>query len=314
MAAVTVVVPTKDRPDLLACAVTSAVGQAGVDVAVMVVDDGSRVPVGDEVTALAPDGVIAVHRHDVARGVCAARNAGLARIRTPWVAFLDDDDLWAPMKLRRQLDAAAAGGRSWACSAAVAFTGSEVLDVVDPPAHDDVAEQLLTGNHVPGGGSGVLVLTDLLREVGGFDESLATVGDWDCWIRLAQRSPVARVHAADVGYRVHAAGMAHDVARLEREVVLMTAKYARWDPPLHVRPDRHFFAYLARLEYRGGNSRAALRRTWDLLMEHRHPAALTTPLRHALPRPAQGWLRARRLACRPESDWAWLARAADASA
>ncbi|MCU1348382.1 MAG: hypothetical protein JWO56_1412, partial [Acidobacteria bacterium] len=44
------------------------------------------------------------------RGQAAARNRGLAAATAPWVAFLDDDDLWSPVKLRQQLAVATATG------------------------------------------------------------------------------------------------------------------------------------------------------------------------------------------------------------
>ena len=50
-------------------------------------------------------------------------------------------------------------------------------------------DQLLKNNCVPAGGSGVLVSTDLLREVGGFDLQFSSLADWDLWIRLALAAP-----------------------------------------------------------------------------------------------------------------------------
>lgn len=82
-AAVTVVVPVRDNPTGLAV-LLAALGATCPDVAeVVVVDDGSRVPV------LAPGA--RVLRHPRSRGPAAARNTGLAAARTPLVAFLDSD-------------------------------------------------------------------------------------------------------------------------------------------------------------------------------------------------------------------------------
>lgn len=305
--AVSVVIPTKDRGQLLQTAVASVLAQVGVDVHVVVVDDGSATPAA---THLANDPRLHWLRHETSRGVSQARNAGLGAVGTPWVAFLDDDDLWSPLKLRRQLEALATSGHAWACSASVQFCADEVLGVSDPPAADDVSEAVLRGNPVPGGGSGVLVRTALLRAVGGFDAGLASLADWDCWIRLAQESPVARVQQPDVGYRIGAGGMAHDVGRQEAELERMTVKYASFPRPLHLRPDAVYSAYLARLEYRAGNWARALPRTRRLVTQHRHLHALLMPVRELLPAPVQRAVRRRQLTRRavrrPDQDWSWL--------
>ena len=97
MPAVSVVIPTHDRPDLLLRAVASVLAQTVTDLEVVVVDDGSARPVevhDDRVTVL---------RHDTALGAPAARNTGVAASTGDVVAFLDDDDQWLPTKLARQL-------------------------------------------------------------------------------------------------------------------------------------------------------------------------------------------------------------------
>ena len=168
---VTVVIPTKDRPRLLQETLSTVLGQQDVEVRVVVVDDGGTLPY----PGLLDDARVRVHRNEVSRGVAAARNAGLDLVDTPWVAFVDDDDLWSPRKLRRQLDALAEGGCRWACSAAVSFTDDQILDIATPLPHDDLSGPMLSGNYVPGGGSGVLVSTQLIRQVGGFEIGRAHV-------------------------------------------------------------------------------------------------------------------------------------------
>lgn len=305
--AVTVVIPTKDRPGLLPMTVASVLGQHGVDVRVLVVDDGSATPVSE---MLAPDARLRLMRNDRSRGVSGARNRGLAEVTTPWTAFLDDDDLWAPSKLRRQLDAVAGTECRWACSASVSFAADHVLDVTDPPANGDLSTALLHGNIISGSASGVLVRTDLVRAVGGFDESLPSMEDWDLWIRLAQESPLATVSSPDVGYRVHRTSRGHDLDEQPAALRLMQRKYATRTPPLSVEPDVYLLEYWARMAYNAGDWRAGLRRTVDLVARRGHYPALRTPARAVLPEALQRRLRAQRMARharrRPEQDWEWL--------
>ena len=67
--------------------------------------------------------------------------------------------------------------------------------------------------------------TDLVREVGGFDEALSNLADYDLWIRLGLAASLAVVDRPLVGYRVHNSGMAHNVRRAEQELGYVEAKY-----------------------------------------------------------------------------------------
>src|SRR3954454_1126760 len=105
---VSVVIPTRNRWDLLSrSGLPAALMQKDVDVEVIVVDDGSTDETGARLATLeSEDSRVTVIRHDARQGVASARNRGIAEAQAAWIAFLDDDDLWAPEKLRRQLDRA----------------------------------------------------------------------------------------------------------------------------------------------------------------------------------------------------------------
>src|ERR687891_1871685 len=92
--AVTVVLPSRDRPEMLERALRCALQQQDVELEVIVVDDGSSPPLGDSVASLG-DPRVTLLRREMPQGVASARNAGIARARHPFVAFLDDDDLWS---------------------------------------------------------------------------------------------------------------------------------------------------------------------------------------------------------------------------
>lgn len=283
-------IPTKDRFDLLAVTVGAALAQRDVDVRILVVEDGGTD--GSARRLRGADPRVEAVRHESPRGVSAARNTGLARVRTPWVAFLDDDDLWGPDKLARQLAALAADRtRRWACSTAATFySDGSIADIQLPPARSDVSVDLLRGNVIPGGGSGVLADAALVRQVGGFDPDLSNLADWDCWLRLAQVSPVATVDAADVGYRRHGSSMAHAVHRSERELARMRQTYADLYTAAGTDIDLlRWEWYLHRLTYGAGSWRHGVSRSWRLYREHDQWRALLQPLKYGHP----AWARRR---------------------
>jgi hypothetical protein len=205
---VTVVIPTRDRWTLLAsAALPAALGQEDVDVEVVIVDDGSTDETPERLAGLTCPRLRSV-RHAESRGVAQARNAGIATARGTWLAFLDDDDLWSPRKLRLQLDAAEAAGASFVYGGAAAVAEDRSwlysLAPTDPAV---LARTLLSRNVLWGGCSNVVARTELVREAGGFDEKLFQLTDWDLWIRLTQAARVAACSDVVVGCIVHPGSM-----------------------------------------------------------------------------------------------------------
>jgi glycosyltransferase involved in cell wall biosynthesis len=204
---VSVVIPTRDRSALLERTLAGALGQRHVEVEVIVVDDGSTDGTAGLVEHLA-DPRLRVVRHELERGVACARNCGIAEARAAWVAFLDDDDLWAPTKLRAQLDAAEAVEASFVfCGAVMVDECLRVLRMFVQPDPEGLAETLASVNAIPAGCSNVVARTDLVRRVGGFDERLFQLADWDLWYRLACAARAASTREVLVAYVMHPANM-----------------------------------------------------------------------------------------------------------
>ena len=95
---ISVVIPVFNGAPTLAEAVASVRAQA-MEVEIVIVDDGSTDETPDVIRSL---GAGIVHLSQPNSGPAAARNYGVARSRGELIAFLDDDDLWAPGKLRLQ--------------------------------------------------------------------------------------------------------------------------------------------------------------------------------------------------------------------
>lgn len=228
---VSVVIPTRDRAGLVLGAVHTAATQQRVDVEVIVVDDGSTCDVAGTVGDLHPD--VTVLRNDRSEGVSAARNRGIAHAGGEWVAFLDDDDLWAPDKLVDQLACLTATGRDWCYTGAVSITPDlRIVHGTRPDAAEVVHRDLPVRNRLPAGPSNVVVRRALLAETGAFDVGLRPHADWDQWIRLARTGPPARVERPLVGYTLHEANMSVRGSRVApddpwlREVDVIERRYA----------------------------------------------------------------------------------------
>jgi glycosyltransferase involved in cell wall biosynthesis len=249
---VSVVLPTHNRPRLLAMTLCSVLWQEGVDLEVVVVDDGSSVDVRAMVEGLG-DARVRLVRHERPLGVSAARNRGVAEARGGWIAFLDDDDVWAPDKLLAQLGAARAGGHGWAYVGAVNVTEElRVLGGGPPAPADEVVNHLHRANLIPGGCSGVAVRRDLLP-VQPFDGSYRHFADWDLWIRLARLGRLAGVGRPLVGYRIHGGNASLDTAGMVAELDVIEQRYG--GPVDRAR----FYRHVARVSQRASRRGAAVR-------------------------------------------------------
>jgi glycosyltransferase involved in cell wall biosynthesis len=109
---VTVVIPTRNRPQLVKRAVLSALSQTLQNIEVVVIIDGPD-PLTTAMLSAITDPRLRVLPQAQSLGGGGARNAGVAAARGEWAAFLDDDDEWLPEKLAQQWLLAQASRHPW---------------------------------------------------------------------------------------------------------------------------------------------------------------------------------------------------------
>jgi hypothetical protein len=248
--AVSVVIPTRNREHLISDAVAMALEQRDVALEVIVVDDASTDGTASVLAGIDDPRLRVVSRPQQGR-LAAARNSGIEAARGQWVALLDDDDVWSPDKLRLQVAACAETDAGFAYGGAITVSENlEPLHVWRQPAPDALLRELLVINVLPAGASNVLVRTDVIRELGGFDVALSHTADWDMWIRLAAASKGASVPEVLVAYRLHSGQESDRGDEMVAELAAIESKYRDLRLELGVELDREAFeSYAAK---RGG--------------------------------------------------------------
>jgi glycosyltransferase involved in cell wall biosynthesis len=253
MPKVSVVLPTFERWPLLVRALSSVFEQTEGDLEVLVIDDCSRDDTPVRLAAVT-DPRLRVLRQDPNQGVAAARNRAIEEARGEWVAFLDDDDFWAPTRLSEHLGAIAAAGAPWGYGAALSVGADGARRVMMPAPPEALQDGLLELNMV-GPPSTVTVRRDLLHEVGCFDDELSVIADWDLYVRLSRRAPAALCETPLVAYWEHVAAMHHQ----HRPEMSAELEYLA-DKHRDLMPDGQRFGARAATRKAAGDDRLAGRR------------------------------------------------------
>jgi glycosyltransferase involved in cell wall biosynthesis len=220
-----VVIPVYNLARFVGEAIESVLAQTlpPEQVEIIVVDDGSTDGSSEIVQKFVPR---VRHLRQENRGLCAARNAGIAVARAPFLSFLDADDRFLPEKLAAQL--AVFDARP---DVGLVYTGFRYVDDAGAPLpqigwtrlEGDLFATLVLGNlihpHV------ALVRREAVERAGGFDERLSPAGDWDLWLRISR--PGLRWACVDrvlAEYRVRHDAMHQDVARMHADCLRVLDK------------------------------------------------------------------------------------------
>lgn len=227
--------PTFNYGRYLARAIDSILAQSFRPAEIIVVDDGSTDDTPDVLAAYS--GALVVIRQ-ANRGLSCARNVGISRARGDLIALIDSDDTWEPEKLAKQValwlrhpDCGAVG-----CGVRVVDAlGATIRELSFSDATGNALERVggvaLRRQWVGGSGSGALIPARVLRDVGGFDESLGAAEDWDMWLRIAAAYPIRNVPESLARIWDHRSGSFRNVAKLQANQFAVLRKLIDRDGP-----------------------------------------------------------------------------------
>jgi len=223
----------------LKAAIESVLNQNFEDFELLIIDDGSIDHTADECKQYLENGKVKYIFQDN-KGLAGARNTGIELSSGEYICFLDDDDVWKPEKLQRQLEFMQnrlSGVDNWG----LIFTWLELIDerenVVSYRGHHQegwIYRDLLFGNTIDAPSS-VLIKREVFNRVGSFDEDFGRCADWDMWLRLSKEYRIFPTKEYLVQYREHANSMSANVEEFfeEEKAVL---KKALSDVPSDINP------------------------------------------------------------------------------
>lgn len=201
---VSVVIPTRNRPELAVRAVAGALAQTHADLEVVVVVDGPD-PVTVEALARVADDRLRVIELPVSGKAPNARNQGVRHARGRWTALLDDDDEWLPNKIETQLALAAGATKASPIVATRMISRSPRADTVMPrrlPAPGEPLSEYLTVRHGLFYGDGfiqtstIMAPTELLRRLP-FTVGLRRQQELDWTLRAIRHDDVELLYAEE---------------------------------------------------------------------------------------------------------------------
>lgn len=185
---ITVVIAAYNAQAFLRQTLDSVFAQSIRDIELIVVDDGSTDATPQILRSIDDPRLIVIRQQN--RGVSAARNAGLAVARAPYIFFLDADDLLVHDALARMIETLDRRTECVACFGhhlRIAEDGTELSTRSDLrwkmfPASETL-RHLIAKNFIVCGA--ICIRTGIARAVDGFNPELKLGEDWEFWCRLA---------------------------------------------------------------------------------------------------------------------------------
>ncbi|MGV8947233.1 MAG: glycosyltransferase family 2 protein [Lutibacter sp.] len=215
---VSVIIPTYNRTDYLKLTLQSILNQTFNDFEIIVVDDGT----------LSDDNLLLCQSFEKVRylkiensgGPSKPRNIGIKEAKGKYLAFVDDDDLWLPKKLQKQVEILENNpefGLVHSCCEVIEKNGILQNRIIGRPGSPEVKHgevyMRMIGNWT------VMMPTSFVRKtvvdkVGFFNEKMPPAGeDTEYWTRFSFETKFYYVEEPLVQYRIHANNISDDKAK-----------------------------------------------------------------------------------------------------
>ncbi len=198
---VSVIIPTYNRPDFLSRAIESVLNQTYHPIEIIVVDDNNPESEGRQLTGQvmkqfeSVDNVKYV-KHAFNKNGSAARNTGTRESKGYYIAFLDDDDVFLPQKIEKQVECLNHLDDTYAfCYTDFIINyGNKIKTKSTEYREGNLFMDALCRNLNIAAGSNLLIRKYAYEDIGGFDESFLRNQDLELIVKLFSKYKIAYVN------------------------------------------------------------------------------------------------------------------------
>lgn len=255
MPTVSVIILTYRRPHLVSQAIESVLAQTYTDYEIIVVDNGSTDNTREVLASFGDK--INVIRHQENKKPSIARNLAIMATQGRYLAFLDDDDLWLPNKLEKQIPYLESHPNIGLIYSNVFFfdeKGIETQSFAQKLNLHPFEQAWTMFIRFPIPFVSAVMRRECLDEVGGFDHTMLPCDDYDLCMRIVEKYSVYFFNEVLAHYRLSP----DSYSRSSREKLLLGDLNVREkaflrNPSIQNLPlavlDTHFFNYYLTLAY-----------------------------------------------------------------
>lgn len=203
---VSVLLPVKNNLNFLPMAIKSVLGQTHSNLELIICSSAQEPLISPLIAEFLSDHRNRIKYIDcVGKNLAQSLNLGLEHSRGEFVARVDADDLMHPDRLAKQLELFRANPELVVCGSYM----QEIDDLSNPTGYifyyyrSNFFLKALLPKKIPFAHPSVMLRTNILKSVGGYNEEKPFGEDYDLWIRLAKKGIFANVPLALTSYRVH---------------------------------------------------------------------------------------------------------------
>ena len=234
MIKVSVIIPTHNREDILMRTIFSVQKQTERNTEILICDDGSTDRTKERVEKLCESDTRIRYIDCGHNGRPAIpRNIGIREAKGEWLAFLDDDDLWNPVKLEVQLHELEKSGLKACCTNAFLYEDGKNTGKRYFPGEEDRIysfKDIIRVNPVIC--SSMMIHRSLIESCMGFAEGerLAAIEDYAFWYRICGYTDICYVGKALTGYLVTSSTSIRksNALTFEEQQAIVEEDFAKW--------------------------------------------------------------------------------------
>lgn len=186
-------------------------------------------------------------------GVSRARNTGATIARGDYIAFIDQDDLWEPEKLAKQVHLIERDPEARVVYTNMSFIGPQGSILrrhalrLGERHRGNIFEQLLFYDFIPI--SSVIVEAALFRRSGGFNPDFRLAEDFDLLLRLSRLSRIEYIDEPLLLYRLHEGNASRNVDSINEEAARIVRTWQAAEPGIVMRHPLKYTFFRANLVY-----------------------------------------------------------------